>query len=63
MGGEFEGESDHPETDINALHSHKVSVTPLRLDLTDYTVMRELSSWISDENAKAVETDEDIEVV
>ncbi|MFC1718562.1 5'/3'-nucleotidase SurE [Candidatus Poribacteria bacterium] len=63
VGGEFEGTSDHPETDLSALQSHKVSVTPLRLDLTDYTMMRELSRWITDESVKVVEDGENVEVV
>lgn len=48
LGGEFQKSSDHPETDLDALQRHKVSVTPLRLDSTDYTMMKELSSWILD---------------
>ena len=48
VGGEFDGEGDHSETDLSALQRHKVSVTPLRLDLTDYTIMRELSNWMLD---------------
>lgn len=48
VGGEIDGKSGHPETDLDALQRHKVSVTPLRLDITDYTMMGELSSWISD---------------
>lgn len=48
VGGEFDGGGDHSETDISALRRHKVSVTPLRLDLTDYTIMRELSNWMLD---------------
>jgi 5'-nucleotidase len=63
VGGEFESEGDHPETDLSALNSRKVSVTPLRLDITDYTMMRELSSWISDESVKVVEDDQNVEVV
>jgi len=50
LGGEFNGGNVHPETDLSALRRGKVSVTPLRLDLTDYTMMQELSSWMADEN-------------
>lgn len=46
LGGKFDGEGDHSATDLSALLQHKVSVTPLRLDLTDYTMMQELSSWM-----------------
>ncbi len=63
VGGEFAGKSDHPETDLSALHNRKVSVTPLRLDITDYTMMRELSSWISDGIVEVVEDDQNVEVV
>ena len=55
VGGEFDKVGDHSETDLSALHRRKVSVTPLRLDLTDYTMMRELSNWMSDESDKGVE--------
>jgi len=48
LGGEFQGGGDHSETDLDALHRRKVSVTPLRLDLTDYALMRELPNWILD---------------
>jgi 5'-nucleotidase len=48
LGGEFQGGGDHSETDLDALHRRKVSVTPLRLDLTDYALMQELSNWILD---------------
>jgi 5'-nucleotidase len=48
LGGEFQGNSDRSETDMDALQRHKVSVTPLKLDLTDYTIMQELSNWILD---------------
>jgi 5'-nucleotidase len=48
VGGEFQGRREYSETDLDALHSRKVSVTPLRLDITDYGVMRELSDWILD---------------
>ena len=48
LGGEFRGGVDRSETDMDALQNHKVSVTPLRLDLTDYTMMKELSGWVID---------------
>lgn len=46
VGGEFQGSDDAPETDLDVIRRSKVSVTPLRLDLTDYTIMQELSEWI-----------------
>ena len=48
LGGQFPGGSDHSETDLEALRRHKISVTPLRLDMTDYTMMQELANWILD---------------
>ncbi len=48
LGGEFPGDCDHSETDLEALRRHKVSVTPLRLDMTDYTMMQELANWVLD---------------
>jgi len=60
VGGEIDGEGHHPETDLDALQRHKVSVTPLRLDITDYTMMEELSSWISDGGVEVVEDDKSI---
>jgi 5'-nucleotidase len=48
LGGEFRSGSDHSETDLDALRHGKVSVTPLRLDSTDYTMIQELSDWMSD---------------
>jgi len=48
LGGKFRGNSDHSETDLSALRRRKVSVTPLRLDITDYTVIQDLSNWILD---------------
>lgn len=48
LGGEFRSDSDHSETDLDALRRCKVSITPLRLDITDYTMIQELSNWMLD---------------
>jgi len=48
LGGEFQGNSDRSETDLDALQHNRASVTPLRLDITDYTMMQELSNWMLD---------------
>jgi len=48
LGGEFPGGPEHSETDLEALRRNKISVTPLRLDMTDYTMMQELANWILD---------------
>lgn len=46
LGGEFQRHSDNSKTDLSVLHDRKVSVTPLRLDITDYAMMQGLSDWI-----------------
>ncbi|MGQ9608996.1 MAG: 5'/3'-nucleotidase SurE [bacterium] len=48
VGGVFQKCNDRSNTDLEALNNGRVSVTPLRLDLTDYIMMRELPSWIKD---------------
>ena len=36
---------DEPDTDFEAVSNHQVSITPLRLDLTDYDAMKGLEAW------------------
>jgi 5'-nucleotidase len=36
-----------PGTDFHAVHNKFVSITPLQIDLTRYSVMDELTSWIA----------------
>ena len=36
---------EEPDTDFEAISNHQVSITPLRLDLTDYDSMKGLESW------------------
>lgn len=48
VGGVFQKCNDRSNTDLEALNNGRVSITPLHLDLTDYAMMRELSSWIKD---------------
>ena len=43
-GGSLRWE-DEPDTDFEAISNHQVSITPLRLDLTDYDAMKGLESW------------------
>ncbi len=38
-----------PGTDFYAVSQNKVSVTPLRIDITDYAVHEELKSWLQQE--------------
>lgn len=48
LGGAFQRCDDRLGTDVSALFLRKVSVTPLRLDLTDYQAMEVLSGWMTD---------------
>ena len=48
LGGIFLDKGDNSKTDLEALSQKKVSITPLRLDLTDYEMMDEVSEWFSD---------------
>lgn len=36
-----------PGTDFHAIKSNKVSITPLRVDMTNYTAFEQLSKWIT----------------
>ena len=56
VGGEFQKSTDHSRTDLDVLQRRKVSVTPLRLDITDYTMMQELSNWILDAECSILDT-------
>lgn len=37
-----------PGTDFFAIREHKVSITPLQIDITHYGAFEELSQWVSD---------------
>ena len=45
VGGNGLSWVDEPETDFAAASRKKISVTPIRLDLTDYGAMEELKKW------------------
>lgn len=45
LRGHRENPKDPDGTDLYEAHQKKVSITPLQLDLTDYKMMKELSSW------------------
>lgn len=47
LGGVFQKCADNKKTDLEALNQNKVSVTPLRLDLTDYNMIEKMSDWFS----------------
>jgi 5'-nucleotidase len=44
-GNEPSWRSDERDTDFRAIEDGMISVTPLHLDMTDYTRMRELENW------------------
>ena len=48
LGGGFRNKKDDSKTDRDALRHRKVSVTPLQIDMTNYRLMEELSSWVKD---------------
>jgi 5'-nucleotidase len=39
------GETDDPDTDMGAVHAGYVSVTPLRLDMTDRSLTQKIKGW------------------
>ncbi|MBC8230422.1 5'/3'-nucleotidase SurE [bacterium] len=45
LRGHRENPTEPDGTDLYEVHQKKVSITPLQLDLTDYKMMEELSSW------------------
>lgn len=45
IGGNNLKWEDEPDTDFEAVSRGQVSITPLRLDLTDYDAMRGLETW------------------
>jgi len=45
IGGNSLRWEDAPDTDFEAISRSEVSVTPLRLDLTDYDAMKGLEAW------------------
>ena len=45
ISGEERSFQDMPGSDCNAILARKVSVTPLRIDLTDHALLAEMTSW------------------
>jgi len=41
-----------PGTDFHAIHHNKVSVTPLHVDLTRYTAMEQVATWLKSKSRK-----------
>lgn len=50
------GDLNEPGTDLNAVHSGYVSLTPIHLDMTNYAMMREMETWGLDELAPGAST-------
>lgn len=45
MTGDFKPQDNDNQSDLNALRSGYISVTPIKFDLTDHGFMAELESW------------------
>jgi len=45
QGCDSRSASDHPETDIGALHDRFISITPVKCDMTDYEAMNAMKGW------------------
>jgi 5'-nucleotidase len=45
VAGDLGPRSGNEESDVTALHSGHVTLTPLQYDMTQRTVMREMASW------------------
>jgi 5'-nucleotidase len=45
MGGKVIDTDNDNDTDVVALKSGKISVTPIHFDLTNYAIMDMLKSW------------------
>lgn len=46
LGGDLPEGKIEPDTDFEAIYHHKVSITPLSLDLTDYHNMPKVKDWV-----------------
>lgn len=45
IGGDPFDYEDSPDTDCKAQLNHKISVTPIKVDLTDYKFLKEIEKW------------------
>jgi 5'-nucleotidase len=45
MGGQITDSENKEDTDVFAVKSGKVSITPIHFDLTDYQLMKTLEDW------------------
>lgn len=48
VGPVGEASDDRPGTDFHAVNQNKVSLTPLKIDLTDHEMFDQLQSWVKD---------------
>lgn len=48
VGPVGEASDDRPGTDFYAVNQNKVSLTPLKIDLTDHEMFDQLQSWVKD---------------
>lgn len=45
LTGKFSQRDDHPGSDVTAVKSGRISITPIQFDLTDYKFTGELETW------------------
>ena len=45
LGGELPVDHLEPGTDVSAVHSNSISVTPIHMDLTDHSALDTLNDW------------------
>ena len=45
LGGDLPEGKIEPDTDFEAIHNHKISITPLSLDLTNYKIIPKVKDW------------------
>jgi len=46
IGGKIEEKSIEPDTDSGVVNNRKVAVTPILLDFTDYSMLKEMNQWL-----------------
>lgn len=46
IGGDDVGFEDIPGSDCNAIHSNKISITPINVNLTDHAQLARLKNWV-----------------
>jgi len=45
IGGDEKGFVDIPHSDCNAILENKISITPLRIDMTDHAILKKFKTW------------------